>query len=274
MPDSVIKYVTRLGVKSLGPLLLTTAFAVPSSSARASIAQKLYWGNALGVERGDDDGANVKTLVPVNGPSWFVTHVSLDVAQEKLYWIEGSMTPSGNQILRAGLDGASREIVVPDPTSAAAIAVDPVLNQLYFMGLAANFHTRIWRANGDGTDVQTVLDLGGTHTIADLTIDETGRKLYWLFNEQDTPGGSIERANLDGTGHEVLVEGNLQIPWALAVDPAAGKMYWSEEFTIWRANVDGTGPELLMTGLLRYIFGIAVDPLNDKLYWTEMSQPR
>ena len=62
----------------------------------------------------------------------------------------------------------------------------------------------------------------------------------------------------------------LQIPLALALDAAGGKLYWTDNGTdrIQRSNLDGTEIEDLVTGL-RTPLGLALDAAAGKLYWTD-----
>jgi sugar lactone lactonase YvrE len=92
-------------------------------------------------------------------------------------------------------------------------------------------------------------------------------KLYWT-SHQGLP--SIQRANLNGTGVEDLVTG-LGIPLGIALDIAAGKMYWGDSGPdkIQRANLDGTGVEDLVTAGLEDPIGIALDIAAGKMYWTD-----
>jgi hypothetical protein len=81
-------------------------------------------------------------------------------------------------------------------------------------------------------------------------------------------GGTIRRANLDGSGAEVVVTGAFAS--GVALDSRAGKVYWTSEAAgkIQRANLDGSGVEELLTGL-RQPQGIALDLAAGKVYWTE-----
>ncbi|MBI4553738.1 MAG: hypothetical protein HY710_15845, partial [Candidatus Latescibacteria bacterium] len=94
-------------------------------------------------------------------------------------------------------------------------------------------------------------------------------KIYWThINDPSGPGfNEIERANLDGTGLEEVLTG-LTEPVGIALDVAAGKMYWTDDSDskIRRANLDGTGVEELVTGLLNPT-GIALDVAGGKMYW-------
>ena len=72
-------------------------------------------------------------------------------------------------------------------------------------------------------------------------------KIYWADD-----GGPIQRANLNGTGVETLIGRHgtydFQAIRSLALDPTAGKMYWTNHRygEIQRANLDGTGVETLI----------------------------
>jgi hypothetical protein len=61
--------------------------------------------------------------------------------------------------------------------------------------------------------------------------------IYW----NDFDDGHIRRANLDGSGQEILVSG-LTTPGGLALDLTGGKMYWADRDLgdIRRGNLDAT----------------------------------
>ena len=67
-----------------------------------------------------------------------------------------------------------------------------------------------------------------------------------------------------------------QNPFGLALDPLAGKIYWTERGTglngghqIRRADLDGQDGEVLVNSAPYSLSGITVDPATDKLYWTD-----
>ncbi len=95
--------------------------------------------------------------------------------------------------------------------------------------------------------------------------DLTG-KMYWT----DTGTDKIQRANLDGSNIEDLVNTELNSPWGIAVDLPGGKMYWtdSDADRIQRANLDGSNIETLLTGLSGP-WGITLDQTSSKMYWVD-----
>ncbi len=85
-------------------------------------------------------------------------------------------------------------------------------------------------------------------------------KMYW------TGGGSIWRANLDGSGAEEVVPG--VSGWDIALDVGAGEAYLTGGASIRRVNLDGGTVEDVVTGLDDTWY-IALDVAGGKMYWTE-----
>jgi PKD domain-containing protein len=90
-------------------------------------------------------------------------------------------------------------------------------------------------------------------------------KIYW-GNEG---GGSVQVANLDGTGVAAplfLGEGG---PCGTALDPAAGKVYWANfvgnEIRV--ANLDGSGTASTLFADGGAPCGVAIDRAGGKIYW-------
>jgi sugar lactone lactonase YvrE len=87
--------------------------------------------------------------------------------------------------------------------------------------------------------------------------------LYWA----DFDGGTIQRANLDGTGAVILVR-HQPGPLGPTLDLAGGLMYWINYYggDIRRANLDGSGETILIRGLSG-IHGLALDLAGGLMYW-------
>ena len=125
-------------------------------------------------------------------------------------------------------------------------------------------HGFILRATNDGTNRQVLVT--GPGYISDLTLDVTGRKMYWT-GQVGAEVSKIQRANLDGSNMEDLFTGSFA-PAGIALDVTGGKMYWTNYLAgrIQRANLDGSDVEDLITGL-SLPKGIALDITGGKMYW-------
>jgi hypothetical protein len=100
--------------------------------------------------------------------------------------------------------------------------------------------------------------------------DGPGGLIYW-GNES----GSIGLGNLDGTGTAANLFTGEGGPCGVALDPAAGRMYWAN-FTfpgqIRVANLDGSGTaSTLFTDTGGFACGVAVDRAAGKIYWANFT---
>jgi hypothetical protein len=101
-----------------------------------------------------------------------------------------------------------------------------------------------------------------------LPVTAAADRIYWVN------GSKISYANLDGSGGGDLNTGSGTISGArgLTIDPAAGRIYWSNGPTshaIAYANLDGSGGgDLTIEGVTRnWPTGLAIDPEVGRIYW-------
>ena len=231
---------------------------------------KMYW-SSLGldgsevvskIQRANLDGSNIEELA--NAPVGAIG-IALDVANSKVYWTVD------DKIQRANLDGSSPEDVLTGVSSPLAIDLDVPSGKMYWTepGLDG---VAIRRANLDGTGIETLVTSSGLTFPFGIALDPDHGKMYWTQCEQ--ADCAIRRANLDGSDIEELLSDfppplfrtfvNLS---GIALDPARGRMYWSEAFWIGSANLDGSARANVATGTSSP-GGIALDLSGGKMYWS------
>ncbi len=90
--------------------------------------------------------------------------------------------------------------------------------------------------------------------------------LYW---SSYTSSGAVRLGDLGGFGADDLFTGESS-PEGVAIDAAAGKIYWADTTTgvIRVANLDGTGATDLYTGESSPS-GVAIDPAAGLIYWAD-----
>ena len=137
-------------------------------------------------------------------------------------------------IMEANLDGSGLHTIDTGLSDPVGMGVDPVAQKVYWTG-----GTSTQSANFDGSNVQTVLNLGGR----DVIVNPTTGKLYI--------GGTsgIYSANLDGSDSQLLLTSPTEFS-QMGIDFTTGKIYWIalNPGTIYEANLDGSDQQTLIPG--------------------------
>ncbi len=190
----------------------------------------------------------------------------------RIYWTD---LPSGD-VRRADLDGSNIKVILDGGVrSPEAVALDLAAGKMYWAnwdGVAG----KIQRSDLDGSSLETILTgLGHPGRIA---LDPDAGRIYYTtyfhyWNEVQFTGGSIQRARLDGSDVEILLEGHVYDhnfgPFAdIALDLSAGKMYMTDGLTIERADLDGSDLGFCLDPHTS-INGIALDVPRGKMYWSD-----
>ncbi|MBY0263150.1 MAG: hypothetical protein K2Q20_12450, partial [Phycisphaerales bacterium] len=202
-----------------------------------------------------------------------------------VYWPD----PSRGVVGRASPSGV---LLAPSPAPAVTplIAVDAQASKLYWIDRGAGGAgggPKLRRAELDGSlpqDLVTATAFGdiGINDPSGLALDTLNGKVYWSRSIY----GEINRANLDGSGRERVIQDypptgaatpsasptGTFAPGRLEIDPVGGKVYWINSFlnTIERANLDGTTREALAVGANASDIAL----FDGKLYWADPTTDR
>ena len=88
-------------------------------------------------------------------------------------------------------------------------------------------------------------------------------KIYWTNRVK-----GIQRANLDGSNLEQIVESDLRRPTDIALDLLRGKIYWADRRNIYCSNLDGSNLKDFNAGWeASGVTNIALDVFEGKIYW-------
>jgi DNA-binding beta-propeller fold protein YncE len=202
----------------------------------------------------------------------------------------------GGRVVSANPDGSDVKVLVdgrrqiPD-----GIVVDTGARHLYWtnMGKPKEDDGSVERSDLDGSNVTTVVPVGGAFTPKQLKIDKKNGKLYW----SDREGMRVMRSNLDGSHIETLVETGQgeearRDPrnWCvgIAVDTAGGKVYWTQKGgdnagtgSIRRASLDiPKGEDAAHRTDIEVLFDALPEPIDmdldlphQMMYWTDRGDP-
>lgn len=168
-------------------------------------------------------------------------------------------------IRRVSTDGSGLTTLVVTGRGLRALDVDTVAGKIYWTDVD-NYVIR--RSDLDGGNVEDVVTSGLVFPSAIDVVPDLG-KMYWL--DQDA---WVAAANLDGSDSGVLAESVTHR--GVAVDLAAGKIYWSTSIDrfrgqIRRANLDGSQQEIVVSTADPEFkpSAIAIDTDEGKIYWTD-----
>ena len=237
--------------------------------------RKLYWTDREfppKIQRANLDGTDIEMVITTElSPMG----IALDTSEQKIYWTN----PEAGKIQRSNFDGTNIEdLVIDELCWPSGMALDTDGGKMYW----ADGCVGIYRSNLNGTDVEMLVAREIAHP-SDVAVDVNNGKIYWTNNQAET----IQRANLDGTNVEEVVEWR-RVPQGIALDVKQGKIYSTEiNFTtgagiIRRLNFDGTEPQTVLKPAnidlsktrLSFPWGIAVDPYGGKIYWTDLDPGR
>lgn len=99
-----------------------------------------------------------------------------------------------------------------------------------------------------------------------LAVDPIGAKLYWTT----AYAAKVQRANLDGSGVEVITDLGSGSNTGIAVDGVGGKVYWAKVNEVWSANLDGSDATALFT-VSEGVQDLTLDAVNGQVYVSNFS---
>lgn len=169
-------------------------------------------------------------------------------------------------------------ILAVSPAFAEVQGEAPSIGLLYWVG-----GNQLSRANADGSNFQVLVsDLDEPDGVV---TDPLNNIVYWTNMSFGGPGGSLQRARLDGSaviqGETFLVSpGSFQVGKEIEVDKVDGKLYWADRDgrRIMRANMDGSDVQPVLSGFrasdgeileLQNPVGIALDAAKRQVYMTD-----
>ena len=167
-------------------------------------------------------------------------------------------------------DGAPGRMFGTPAHAPVEMAVDVGSGVLYWIEGGSRFDvgTVVRRATLDGTEAATVLraDAVDAEAFADVAFHDGALYLIDFDTKFSRQPPRILRVEADGQSPDVLVEGDLSEPVALAV--GAGAVVWADGQRLLKVGLDGSGRTVLHTSE-QSIQDVAID--DGQVYWVARS---
>jgi DNA-binding beta-propeller fold protein YncE len=285
---------TRRGLIAIGRLtgLLASLLLLACLAPSARADDRVYWANDGPGDNGrisfaDLDGSGGGDLLTTGPEPGHVRGMAMDVAAGRAYLTLPGASAETGQIVWASLDntGAGSRVNTAGATKnhPNGAAVYPAEGKVYWANEDGNTISFANLNNTGGGDLNT----GGATVRGPLTpmVDPGSRRIYWANVGNDLDPDNIDAiswANLDGSGGANVitadsVDATVVNPHGVALDPVAGRIYWTnrgDEITdagqgISWANLNGSGAGDLNLDptTVNVPIGVTIDPDARKLYW-------
>ncbi|XP_041761026.1 low-density lipoprotein receptor-like isoform X5 [Anopheles merus] len=136
-----------------------------------------------------------------------------------------------HDIRKISLDHREMTSIVNDTKSATALDFVFRTGMIYWSDVSEK---RIYKAPIDEGSDKTVV-------VKDQLVTSDGLAVDWIYNHiyfTDIKKSTIELTNFDGNMGKVLIQDDLEIPRAIALDPIDGWMYWTDwdKEAVFKAN--------------------------------------
>ncbi|KAJ8322202.1 hypothetical protein KUTeg_000673 [Tegillarca granosa] len=155
-----------------------------------------------------------------------------------------------------------------------SLTADPHNESIYFLDV--QFHSiykldnvNIWFNNSQ--ILVTRLHKGISIAIGSIVFDWISRNIYWTDRYHNWIS-MMPVTTRDPLMIRAVVEESISVPVALAVDPKAGLLFWSDTQPSARiewSNLLGENRTVMLSGNMQFIIALAVDPDGQRIYFTD-----
>ncbi|HAA24149.1 MAG TPA: hypothetical protein DCP28_37295, partial [Cytophagales bacterium] len=128
-----------------------------------------------------------------------------------------------------------------DETFLFPVGIDFYDGTLYMTAVDIDAET-VWTGNPDGTGLTRIIDFSAGGFGYGITVDPVNEKIYF----DDNDGGSIRRANLDGSSIETVGSASDR-SYGIAVDNSQDRVFWAtRDGQIVDAALDGSASQVIL----------------------------
>ncbi|XP_066511705.1 very low-density lipoprotein receptor-like [Hoplias malabaricus] len=203
--------------------------------------------------RMDLNNSSLDTLLSEPRP---ILSIDFDWLEQRVYWADSKA------VKWTSMDRKNRKTLLQG-VWVKCLAVDWIGRNMYWMDRM----DRMIKAMSLNGSESVVLVENDVEELKSLTLLPQKGLMFWT-ETGDKP--EIERAGMDGSDRQVLVQDSVQWPVGLAVDLLQERLYWTDEklHCIGSAALDGGSIKLLQLMETPSPFSLAV--FGDIIYWSDI----
>ncbi|MFC1805674.1 LamG-like jellyroll fold domain-containing protein [Planctomycetota bacterium] len=166
-------------------------------------------------------------------------------------YVDGDEKAINNSVGAAAVNNVGRDLYIAAAASGTANCTNMVVDELQIYDQALRpSQVRVLHDNPGSTIIDPV-------------------KVYWAWNNGGP--GKVQRANPDGSGVQTVENYTSGYPAGVALDPSAGKVYYTlaGDHDVRRCDLDGGSTETLIAETGGWARGIELDIDAGKMYWAQ-----
>ncbi|KAK3912221.1 Very low-density lipoprotein receptor [Frankliniella fusca] len=170
-----------------------------------------------------------------------------------------------HDIRKVSLDHHDITAIVNDTKSATALDFVFRTGMIFWSDVSDK---KIYKAPIDEGSQKTVVIKDDITTSDGLAVDWIYNHIYWTDSSKDT----IQLANFEGNMRKTVIQGKMEEPRSIAVNPLDGWLYWTDWGSvpkIERAGMDGSHREDIVTHDIKWPNGLTLDLVGRQLYWLD-----
>ncbi|KAK3579901.1 hypothetical protein CHS0354_031419 [Potamilus streckersoni] len=148
-----------------------------------------------------------------------------------------------------------------------AITYNPIDKLIYWTDVRFR---QILSVSVHGGIQRTIRQLKRSANPSGIAVDAMSRVLFYTDYENRIIGA----LSLDGAMEKIVISYSSDYPWAIAIDPVNGTIYWTtlgSNAKIEKSNYDGTNRQELFNSGLVNPYGLTIDIRAGVLYWCDYS---
>ncbi|XP_017862200.1 PREDICTED: protein cueball [Drosophila arizonae] len=261
---------------SLQQLVLAVLFIVSNFYSPLAVASPIGWDFAVTLRDKllflDN---KFKTVSSAAHEFEGISALAFDEAEEVIYF--NDQQHQNGSIFSLRRDAAVAPHIVEQAVqrigngSVSGLAFDPLNRNLFWADMR---QSRIYFASVDTllTEPPKVLvDLSAEGGRPDgVAVDICRRQLYWTNSKINH--ASVERIGLNGTGRQVIIKEDIDMPRGIVIDQQSDRIYWIDDkvgifFAIESARLDGSDRQLVLEDKHQSPIQLAIT--DETIYWTD-----